>query len=401
MGLFKKLLFPLGSQFKKLDTLMQNRVALSTILAGYVQRAAETELLPKILSVSGTTASTEMKKKIATELAIGVVACVRMPDKARLQDVWGLEGEALRQMVAMLVFAESADSRQVLEKAGYSSNPDEARVQTLLAIGRLVGSKDDTLITRLNTQAFAREWNRFVSELIDGSITGFNRSSRAVMIESVAAKLAALSPRGRAVVEEFIRRCAAAPAKLQPHPGDLLASNSRAQILYNGARKKAEELRDLLRPMMGLPPMDLPQFQEMDKAMQIEWLCACIPYTANLLFMSQIKKNISFAKTNEFAVIYGQSVLYMASLRKEQAAHMGFTDKFDLKKAEASAQKDFGEMEDAFLFYIDNFKKVSFADSRFIDLLMAKIGVPESLRSQVSWKLREFNNSAQTEFARL
>lgn len=401
MGLFKKLFFPLKSQFKKLDTLMQNQVALSTTLAGYAQRAAETELLPKILSVIGTSISTEVKKRIATELAIGVVACARMPDKARMQDVWGLEDEALRQMVAMLVFSESTDSRQVLENVRYSSNPDEARVQTLLAIVRLVGSKDDTLITRLNTQAFGKEWNGFAAEFIDGSITGFNRSPRSAVIEAVAGKLAALSPCGQALVEELISRCAGEPAKPQPDPADLLASNSRAQILYNGARKKAEELRDLLRPMMGLPPMDLQQFQEIEQEMQIEWLHACIPYTANLLFISQIKKNIAFAKTSEFAVIYGQSVLHMASLQKEQAARMGFMEKFDQKKAGASAKKDFGEMEDAFLFYIDNFKKVPFPDSRFINLLMAKIGVPENLRSQVSLKLREFNNRAQTEFARL
>lgn len=213
MGLFKKLFFPLKSQFRKLDALMQDRVALSTTLAGFAQRAAETQLLPEILSVIGTSISTEVKKKITTELAIGVVACVRMPEKARLQDVWGLEGEALRQMVAMLVFSENADSRQVLENARYSSNPDEARLQTLLAIVRLVGSEDDTLITRLNTEAFGREWDGFAAEFVNGSITGFNRLPRSAMIEAVADKLAALSPRGQALVEEFISRCAAAAAK--------------------------------------------------------------------------------------------------------------------------------------------------------------------------------------------
>jgi hypothetical protein len=401
VGLFKKLFFPLKSQFKKMDTLMQNRVALSITLAGFTQRAAENELLPKILSVVGTSISSEVKKKITTELAIGVIACVRIPDKTRLNDFWGLEVEALRQMVAMLVFSESSDTRQVLENATYSSNPDEARVQVLLAIVRLVGSKDDTLITRINTQAFGKEWNGFAAEFIDGAITGFKRSPRPAMIESVSGKLAALSPRGQALIEEFINRCATAPAKPQPDAAELLAPNSRAQILYNSARKMAEELRNLIRPMMGLPPMDLPQFQGIEQGMQIEWLRACIPYTANLLFISQIKKNIAFAKTNEFVVIYGQSVLHMASLEKEQAAHMGFMDKFEQKKAEASAQKDFREMEDAFLFYIDNFKKIPFPDTKFIDLLMAKIGVPETLRPQVSWKLREFNSKAQAEFSRL
>lgn len=378
---------------------MQNRVAISVTLAGFARRAAEDQLLPKLLTVLGTAISSEIKGKIAAELAIGVVACVRIPDKTVLKDVWELEGEALRQMIAMLVLSESADSRQVLESAQYSSNPDEARVQTLLAVIRLVGIKDDTLITRLNTREFSNEWNGFATECVDGAITGFKRAQRAALIESVASKLESLSPRGQALVEEFVKRCADAPVKRQPNPSDLLAPNSRAQKLYNSVRKKAEELRDQIKPMMGLPPMDLPEFQKLDQAMQIEWLRTCIPYAANLMFLAQIRKDIAFAKTNEFAVMYGQSVLLMASLEKEQAAHMGFIENFDQKKAEASAQKDFGEMEDVFLFYIDNFKKVPFPDSKLLDLLMAKIGVPENLRSQLSWKLREFNAKAQSEFA--
>lgn len=382
-----------------MDALMQNRVAISVTLAGFARRAAEDQLLPKLLTVLGTAISPEIKKRIAAELAIGVVACVRIPDKTVLKDEWELEGEALRQMIAMLVLSESADSRQVLESAQYSSNPDEARVQALLSVIRLVGIKDDTLITRLNTRDFGKEWNGFATEFVDGAIAGFKRAQRAAMIESVAGKLESLSPRGQALVEEFVKRCADAPVKPQPSPSDLLAPNSRAQNLYNGVRKKAEELRDQIKPMMGLPPMDLPEFQKIEQGMQIEWLRTCIPYAANLMFLAQIRKDIAFAKTNEFAVMYGQSVLLMASLEKEQAAHMGFIEKFDQKRAEASAQKDFGEMEDVFLFYIDNFKKVPFPDTKLLDLLMAKIWVPENLRSQLSWKLREFNAKAQAEFA--
>lgn len=378
---------------------MQNRVAILVTLAGFARRAAEDQLLPKLLTVLGTAISPEIKGRIAAELAIGVVACVRIPDQTVLKDVWELEGEALRQMIAMLVLSESADSRQVLESAQYSSNPDEARVQVLLSVIRLVGIKDDTLITRLNTRDFGKEWNGFATEFVDGAITGFKRAQRAAMIESVAGKLESLSPRGQALVEEFVKRWADAPVKPQRNPSDLLASNSRAQNLYNGVRKKAEELRDQIKPMMGLPPMDLPQFQKIEQGMQIEWLRTCIPYAANLMSLAQIRKDIAFAKTNEFAVMYGQSVLLMASLEKEQAAHMGFMEKFDQKRAEAAAQKDFGEMEDVFLFYIDNFKKVPFPDTKLLDLLMAKIGVPENLRSQLSWKLREFNAKTQAEFA--
>lgn len=231
MGFFKNLFFPLKSRFKKMDTLTQNRVALSVSLAGYAQRAAEEKLLPEILPALGVSLPVDLKKKVSTELAIGVVACVRMPDKLVLNDVWGLEGESLRQMVAMLVFSENSDSRQVLENARYSSNPDEARVQVLLSIVRLVGSKDDTLITRLNTQEFGREWNGFATEFVDGAITGFKRVQRSAMIDSIANKLESLTQRGKALIEELAKRCAEAPAKAQPNPSSLLDSNSRAQIL--------------------------------------------------------------------------------------------------------------------------------------------------------------------------
>lgn len=243
MGLFKKLFFPLKSQFKKLDALMQNRVALSVTLAGFAQRAAENQLFPKILSVIGTSISSETKTKITTELAIGIIACVRIPDKTRLSDVWGLEAEALRQMVAMLVFSESADSRQVLDNARYSSNPDEARVQVLLAIARLVGSKDDTLITRINTQTFGNEWNGFATEFVDGAITGFKRSPRPAMIESVADRIDALSPRGQALIEEFINRCAAAPSKVQPIVRQAATMNSVLGELHATTQVLLEALR--------------------------------------------------------------------------------------------------------------------------------------------------------------
>ena len=216
MGFFKKLFSPLKSRFKNMDTLMQNQVAISVGLAGVAQRVVENELLPKLLTVLGSAISAKTKKKITTELAIGILACARIPDKRVLNDVWGLEGEMLRQMVAMLIFSESADPRQVLEKARYSSNPDEARVQVLLSIIRLVGAKDDTLITRINTLEFGNAWSGFATESIDGVITGFKRAQRAqraAVIESVAGKLDLLSPRGKALIEEFVRRGASVPTK--------------------------------------------------------------------------------------------------------------------------------------------------------------------------------------------
>jgi hypothetical protein len=401
VGFFRQLFSPLESRFKKMDTLMQNRVALPVMLAGFARRAADNDLLPKLLPALGPSISLATKNQIVTELAIGVVSCVRIPGGPALTDVWGLDGEALRQIIAALVFSESADSRQVLESARYSSNPDEARVQVLLSIVRLIASNDDTLITRINTQTFGKIWNGFATEFIDGAVTGFRRSQRSAVIESVAGKLESLSPRGKALIEEFVKRCIDTPVKAKPDPSRLLAPNSRAQLLYNSSRKKAEELRSQITPMMGLPSIDIPGLQKLNEGMQSHWMSICIPYVANLLFLSQIKKDAYFPKSDEFTVIYGQSVLLMASLKKEQAVLMGVSEEFDPKKAQATAQQEMVEMEEAMLFYIDFFKKVPFPDQKMLEFLMIKVGVPENLRSQFSVKLREFNANALADFANL
>ena len=120
-----------------------------------------------------------------------------------------------------------------------------------------------------------------------------------------------------------------------------------------------------------------------------------------MLFISQLKKDAYFDKSVEFAVIYGQLILLMASLQKEQAVHMGFLDKFDQKRAEETSQQELEEMEEAMLFYIDFFKKIPFPDTKILDLLMGKIGVADNFKPQFSVKLREFNQQALAEFSRL
>jgi hypothetical protein len=384
-----------------MDTLLQNRIAISVSLAGFVQRVAENDLLPKILPALGNSATAGIKKRIATELAIGVVACANVPDRLVLWDVWGMEGESLRQMIAMLVLSESNDSRQVLDNAKYSSSPDEARLQALLAVVRLTGVKDDTLITRLNTEQFGKEWNGLVADFVGGTLTGFRRAQRAAILESIAGKLESLTPRGNAIIEELVKRFEEVPDKPQDNASRLLAPDSRAQILYNAAIKKADELRDQINTMMGLPPMDLPEFQKMNEGMRLQWLSYCVPYATTLIFLSQIKKDAYFFKSDEFTVVYGQSILRIVQLEKALAAHEGFQDKFDQQKSQTSAQKLMGELEGALLYFVDFYKKVPFPDAKMLDFLATKIGVPEDLHSEFTWKLREFNNRALAEFAKL
>ena len=281
-----------------MDALMQNRVALSITLAGFAQRAGENELLPKLLPVLGTSISPELKKKITTELAFGVVACVRMPDRLILSDVWGLEGEALRQMVAMLVFSENADSRQVLENARYSSNPDEARVQVLLAIVRLVGSKDDTLIARINTEAFGKEWNGFATEFVDGSITGLKRAPRSAVIESMAGKLGLLSPRGQALIEEFLKKCAEAPAKSKAVPASQIFMD-----WFNEIEKRARNRKLVIR-----------QSDSLGKYFAAETLA---PVAYGLVCIRKLEGNSDFLRSVEHQELFTQGVRLLMNLYDE------------------------------------------------------------------------------------
>lgn len=309
VGFFRKLFSPLKSRFRKMDTLMQNRVAISVTLAGFAQRAAENELLPKLLTVLGAAISPEIKKKIGTELAIGLVACVRIPDKRVLTDVWGLEGEALRQMVAMLVFSESADSRQVLENAQYSSNPDEARIQVLLSIIRLVGIKDDTIITRINTQAFGKDWNGFAAEFVDGSITGFKRAQRAAVIESVAGKLESLSPRGQALIEELIMRCEA-PHVTQVEAPKASGGNSEFINLISVIEK-------VFRRVIQVPPPS----DTVSKGRQSGSICDSIsPFAYGLIVIKRAMESPAFIDSQEHATLFSIVEKRMIQHREEVAA---------------------------------------------------------------------------------
>lgn len=218
VGFFKKFFSPLKSRFKKMDPLTQDRVALSVTLAGFICRAAEDQLLPIIVPALATSMSPSLRKCLVTELAIGLISCLSMPDEFTLNDIWGLESDALRQITAMLVFSENDDPRQVLETAKYSSNPDEARVQVLLSIVRLAGAKNDNLMAKINTPAFGKEWTGFVTEFVDGAITGLKRAQRLAVIESVADKLESLSPRSQTLIEEFIKRVSDIPKKEARRP---------------------------------------------------------------------------------------------------------------------------------------------------------------------------------------
>lgn len=206
MGVIKNLLFPLAKRYKRLDPRIQNRIAIAVSLAEMGRRQVENELLPVVLSSLPSSIPPLKKKLVTTELLVGLVSCLRLPPPDELSAMWDIEGEGLRQMVGMLILAESDDTRQVLANTSYSANPDEARIQTLLAVARLIQSNDDNLVNQLNTQELVGIWDGFVADYISGAMAGYQRVPHPAVVERIARTLADLTPRGKTLVDELITR---------------------------------------------------------------------------------------------------------------------------------------------------------------------------------------------------
>ncbi len=401
MSFFRNIFFPLPSRFKRLDTMIQNRVVLSVSLAGLVRLTIENELLPLIVDTIPFTLGNIQKQQIVTEMTLGIVSSMQMPPQDIIKDVWDLDREGLRQMIGMLVLAEADDARQVLSSISYSANPDEARVQTLLAVVRVSGSKDDTLITRLNAPAVAEIWQEITGELVSGAITGFKRAAHDDVVDRMAKKLGEATPRGVAIIEELIKRSNAQKPHSFSHTdaSELLAPDSRTQRMYRKALAKAEELRDHILPWMELPSLELPEFKRMQGDMLQSWLQFCIPYTVNLLFLSQLKKDPYFAKGKTFAVIYGQALKHMVELDVAQITEMGYSDAYDPKKSMSLAREVFAESERALLFYINNYNKTPFPDTLMLEFMCKRIGVQDNLKQKFITHLRAFNEQCSLEYA--
>lgn len=182
----------------------------------------------------------------------------------------------------------------------------------------------------------------------------------------------------------------------------LLDPKGRTQSLYRAAAAKADELVESVTTWMSLPDLESTDLAALGSDMKQQWLQYCIPYSACLLFASQISKDMYFAKSATFNVVYGQSVKRMVQVSKGLAVRMGVSDKFNETDAQAWAQKDFGEAEAALLYFMDSVGgKVSEPDSKLMEYLACKLGVPASLKAKFSEKLRAFTRQTFTEFRKL
>lgn len=401
MGYFSNLFSSFKSRVKNQSLMTQKRVVLVVSVAGFAQRSVEDSLLPILESDSGIQIPQDLKKKIVAELALAFISSARISASPNLDNFWGMEPEMLREILVIMILSENGDERQVLENLKYSSNHDEARVQVLLFVENLIDVDSGSLIERLNSSTFGFVWNGLVTDFIDGSLTAMNRNPLNYVLEAAFDRLEALAPRSKSIVEGFIQTSQS--MKQKPSVGDfshLLDPNCRTQILFNKSKIKAVRLRDHLNKLQLRP--EVPGFESLLELADSSLLQYCMAYTFCLVFLAEIKKNYKFAQTDEFTVLYDQTVLFIAEMGEEATAKLRGADKVDKKFIAERAKKDMAEAEKALLAYVEatNNKEAS-PDLKLLDYIISKLMVPESLRKGVEDQLRLFNTLTIAEFGKV
>jgi hypothetical protein len=109
-------------------------------------------------------------------------------------------------LLACMILSEHNDTRHVLQIVGYSSNPDEARVQVQFRISKLLAREDSSLIQSLNQGAFLQSWYSCIDVFLSGTLVGFGRMPEKMVIDRALKNLKQLSARGETIISELIKR---------------------------------------------------------------------------------------------------------------------------------------------------------------------------------------------------
>jgi hypothetical protein len=181
----------------------------------------------------------------------------------------------------------------------------------------------------------------------------------------------------------------------------VLSPDSNAQALYKSVLLNASELNRSIVSWLNLPPLKSKELSHINEPMLNQWKQYSIAYSACLMIASQIKKDMSFAKTDEFLVIYGQSIKAMAELALKNAAIMGVENLLTKAKAETQAKKDMSEAEDALLNFIDSVSaKLPNPDAALLNYLTERIGVSEEAKEGFKAQLKSFTKTTMIEFSK-
>lgn len=330
---------------------------------------------------------------MATELALAVVASAQIYDSDALRRMWGLDRDVLRQMLGLLILSEANDQRQTLDSTGYSSNPDEARVQALVAVAKVLEPGDSALAMRMNSAEFEKAWGLFSSEMVNGLLTGLARVDAGRLMAATADRIAELTPRSRTILDEFIARMEkmgdVSPAAVSGSaPADVLA---KARSLQVATEQHADRLCDMLLPKMDLSALGA-DFEAGLKSLYLE---GAIAYVAQLMMGAKIAKDPRFTEKDEFKAFYGLVFEKIKKLIIEDFQRISgrAEPQFDAKAAEA-AKKLIREAEDAFIYWTTHSKSDPNAEVKMVVFLFESANIEKERLSELLPKIQQFNREA-------
>lgn len=206
MVLFSTISSSLETEFKRLDPKDQNGIFFCLSLSAFIQYCIGNDFVPIIEASVKRPCVGVQRKKIVSELATAILASSNFPNDKAFADFFGCDPELLRGITVMLVLADSDEPRKVLEKTSYTWNQNEARIQAVSAVMRILGVSDKGLIGQLDGIAFAKKWNEFSATLIPGILTGMNGMAHPSIIDATVRRIGSLSPWGKAVLQEYNKR---------------------------------------------------------------------------------------------------------------------------------------------------------------------------------------------------
>src|SRR5579871_6579725 len=227
MKLFERLFSSLSQEVGKLKERDKRFVLACVALSGFAIQSAEEHLLPPFEVALGSSVGPPKKAKVLAEFALGFLACCEFPKGNTAIEFFGREPDFAREMIGMLVLSRSDDVRQTLDSTHYSRNPDETRVQVLLAALRILGLSYGSQNQALARSDFDSRWKVTVESFIPGAILGFSRIPRDVYVERAMRDVRSLSARGEAIAREFIRRV----QKTAASPNESSRSGSGSELV--------------------------------------------------------------------------------------------------------------------------------------------------------------------------
>ena len=120
--LFRDMFSSLPRKFQQLREEDRRFILIAVSGSGYLCKAVEDNLVPTLEAILGRSLIAGARPKVVNEYAIAVLACCDAQLDQASSRYLGREPELLREVMAMLVFAEHDDKRNVLEQARYSRN---------------------------------------------------------------------------------------------------------------------------------------------------------------------------------------------------------------------------------------------------------------------------------------